>query len=49
MEVYLKNIKRLKNFYQSDYYSWLEINDPKMVKNVEDALYEDPDDCDDEL
>ena len=49
MEVYLKNIERLKNFYQSDYYSWLETNDPKMVKNVEDALYEDPDDCDVEL
>ena len=49
MQVYLKNIERLKNFYQSDYYSWLEINDPKMVKNVEDALYEDPDDCDVEL
>ena len=49
MQVYLKNIQRLKNFYQSDYYSWLETNDPKMVKNVEDALYEDPDNCDDEL
>ena len=49
MQVYLKNIERLKNFYQSDYYSWLENNDPKMVKNVEDALYEDPDNCDDEL
>ena len=49
MQVYLKNIERLKNFYQSDYYSWLETNDPKMVKNVEDALYEDPDNCDVEL
>ena len=39
----------MKNFYQSDYYSWLETNDPKMVKNVEDALYEDPDNCDIEL
>ena len=39
----------MKNFYQSDYYSWLETNDPKMVKNVEDALYEDPDNCDVEL
>ena len=39
----------MKNFFQSDYYRWLETNDPKMVKNVEDALYEDPDDCDDEL
>ena len=39
----------MKNFYQSEYYSWLETNDPKMVKNVEDALYEDPDNCDDEL
>ena len=27
----------------------METNDPKMVKNVEDALYEDPDNCDDEL
>ena len=49
MQVYLKNIERLKNFYQSDYYRWLENNDPKMVKNVEDALYEDPDNFDDEL
>ena len=49
MQVYLKNIERLKNFYQSDYYRWLETNDPKMVKNVEDALYEDPDKYDDEL
>ncbi len=39
----------MKNFYQSDYYRWLETNDPKRVKNVEDALYEDPDNCDDEL
>ena len=39
----------MKNFYQSDYYRWLETNDPKMVKNVEDALYEDPDNFDDEL
>ncbi|MEB3364231.1 hypothetical protein SDC49_12705 [Lactobacillus sp. R2/2] len=22
----------MKNFYQSDYYSWLETNDPKLVK-----------------
>ena len=49
LQVYLKNIERLKNFYQSDYYRWLETNDPKMVKNVEDALYEDPDNFDDEL
>ena len=49
MQVYLKNIERLKNFYQSDYYSWLETNDPKLVKNIEDALYEDLDNCDDEL
>ena len=49
MQVYLKNIERLKNFYQSDYYRWLETNDPKMVKNVEDTLYEDPDNCDVEL
>ena len=39
----------MKNFYQSDYYSWLETNDPKLVKNIEDALYEDPDNCDVEL
>ena len=39
----------MKNFYQSDYYSWLETNDPKLVKNIEDALCEDPDNCDVEL
>ena len=45
----IRKVLGLKNFYQSDYYSWLETNDPKMVKNVEDAQYEDPDNFDVEL
>lgn len=49
MKIYLKNIERLRKFYQSDFYWCLKTNYPEKIKYVEDALYDDPDGCDDEL
>ncbi|MEE6727137.1 hypothetical protein PS420_04040 [Pediococcus acidilactici] len=46
MEVYKENIKRLKAFYKSDYFEWLEKNDPAYVSRVIEVLDLDPDNCD---
>lgn len=49
MRVYKQNIERLAMFLNSEYFLALKKQDPKIINNILNSLYKDPDAVDEEL
>lgn len=49
MKVIIENLKRCNVFYNSDFYQYLEKNDPEYIETVYSYICEDPDACDEVL
>lgn len=49
MKVIIENLKRCNVFYNSDFYQYLEKNDPEYIETVYFHICEDPDACDEVL